>query len=45
VLLPQSAATGSVTIMGTNAVGAPATITVNVVADFDAGAAGTSRAY
>jgi hypothetical protein len=45
VLLPQSAASGTVTIMGSNAAGAPATVTVNVVADFDAGASGTSRAY
>jgi hypothetical protein len=45
VLLPQSTASGTVTITGTNAAGAPATILVNVDADFDAGASGTSRAY
>ena len=45
VLLPQSAASGTVTITGSNATGSPATVTVNVVADFDSGASGTSRAY
>lgn len=45
VLLPNAASSGTVTIAGTNAAGAPATVTVTVKADFDTGAPGTSRAY
>jgi hypothetical protein len=45
VLLPQASANGTLTIVGTNAAGAAATVSVSVTADFDAAAGGTSRAY
>jgi hypothetical protein len=47
VLLPQSAATGSITVTGANgsSPGSAITIPVTVNADFDTGAAGISRAY
>ena len=45
VLLPNSFASGSVVIAGSNAAGAPVSVPVTVNADFELGAAETSRAY
>ena len=45
VLLPNSFASGSVMITGSNAGGAPVSVPVSVNADFEVGASGTSRAY
>jgi hypothetical protein len=47
VLLPQSAASGTITVTGANgsSVGPSITVPVTVNADFDTGAAGVSRAY